>query len=99
MFQPVGYVVRVSSRKAHDRAGHFYALFESVTVQCNDTTAPGAGVTSYVYGPNSTTDTPSIAFSNASTLINGASSLSNVNGMHGLFVAGVLIATLVAHLF
>ncbi|KAF8556833.1 glycoside hydrolase family 16 protein [Imleria badia] len=80
-------------------AGHFYALYQSVTVQCNDTTAPGAGVTSYVYGTNSSLDTPSVAFSNASTLINGASSLSNVNGMHGVLVAGVLTITLLAHFF
>ncbi|KAG8216933.1 glycoside hydrolase family 16 protein [Butyriboletus roseoflavus] len=84
---------------AHDWPGHFYALFQSVSVQCNDTTAPGPGITSYVYGPNSTLDTPSIAFSNASTLLNGASSFSGGNGMHCVLVAGVLVITLLAHLF
>lgn len=79
--------------------GHFYALFQSVSVQCNDTTAPGPGVTSYVYGANSSLDSPSISFSNASTMLNGASSLSGVNGMHGALVAGVLALTLLAHLF
>jgi len=80
-------------------AGHFYALFQSVTVQCNDTTTPGAGITSYVYGTNSSLDTPSIAFSNASTLINGASSLSDLNSMHGMLVAGLFVGALLAHLF
>jgi len=79
-------------------AGHFYALYQSVSVECNDTTAPGPGITSYVYGPNSTLNTPTIAFSNASTLINGASSLSDVNGIHGVLVAGVLAFTLFARL-
>ncbi|OAX41634.1 glycoside hydrolase family 16 protein [Rhizopogon vinicolor AM-OR11-026] len=55
-------------------AGHFYALFQSVSVQCNDPTTPNASDTSYVYGTNSSLNTPSIAFSNAST-INGAPAL------------------------
>lgn len=56
-------------------AGHFYALFQSVSVQCNDPTTPSASDTSYMYGANSSLDTPSIAFSNASTMINGAPAL------------------------
>jgi beta-glucanase (GH16 family) len=80
-------------------AGHFYALFESVTVECYDPTTPGPGITSYVYGTNSSLDTPSIAFSNASTMINGASSVTGVNGIHGILIAGVLVTTLLAHLF
>ncbi|KAG6333931.1 hypothetical protein ID866_5163 [Astraeus odoratus] len=62
-------------------AGHFYALFQSVSVQCNDTLTPNSSVTSYVYGPNVTLDTPSIAFSNASTLINSANKVSGVNNI------------------
>lgn len=85
--------------KAHDRPGHFYALYQSVSVECNDPTSPGPGITSYVYGPNSTLDTPSIAFSNASTLINSARSFSDGSGMHGVLVSGVLVTTLLAHLF
>jgi len=80
-------------------AGHFYALFQSVSVQCNDPTPPNSSVTSYVYGANTTLDTPSIAFSNASTMVNGASSLSGVNGMHGVLAAGVLAVALLTHLF
>jgi len=79
-------------------AGHFYALFQSVSVQCNDPTLPNASDTSYVYGTNSSLDTPSIAFSNAST-INGASALIGVSasmmsmwlGMMATLVVGGLI--------
>ena len=87
------------SPEIHARIGHFYALFESVTVECYDPTTPGPGITSYVYGTNSSLDTPSIAFSNASTMINGASSVTGVNGIHGILIAGVLVTTLLAHLF
>ena len=51
--------------------GHFYALVESVTVQCDDPTPPGPNVTSYVYLSNNATDV-AIGFSNASTLENSA---------------------------
>ncbi|KAL0959606.1 hypothetical protein HGRIS_011313 [Hohenbuehelia grisea] len=53
-------------------AGHYYALVKSVTIKCSDPTKPAADMTSYVYGANQTTNTPSIAFSNSSTLLNGA---------------------------
>ena len=79
-------------------SGHFYALFQSVSVQCNDPTTPDPDVTSYVYGSNATLDTPSISFSNAST-INSARALSGANGIHGVLVAGVLALALLAHLF
>jgi len=79
-------------------AGHFYALYQSVSVECNDTVAPGSGITSYVYGSNSSLDTPSIAFSNASP-INGASSLPDIHSMHGVLVGGILAITLLAQLF
>ncbi|KAJ3772042.1 glycoside hydrolase family 16 protein [Lentinula raphanica] len=55
-------------------AGHFYALVQSVTVKCADPQSPGANITSYVYGSNQTTDTPTVAFSNQTT-INGAGHL------------------------
>lgn len=80
-------------------AGHFYALFQSVSVECNDTSVPGPGITSYVFGPNVTLDTPSINYSNLSTLLNGASSLSDARGLHAVFVAAVLALALFAHLF
>ncbi|KAJ8596182.1 glycoside hydrolase family 16 protein [Rhizopogon salebrosus TDB-379] len=79
-------------------AGHFYALFQSVSVQCNDPTPPNASETSYVYSTNSSLDTPSIAFSNAST-INGAPALIGVSasamstwlGMVAALVIGGLV--------
>jgi beta-glucanase (GH16 family) len=53
-------------------AGHFYALVSSVTVKCADPQPAGPNMTSYVYGSNITTDTPDIAYSNHSTLLNAA---------------------------
>ncbi|KAI0319316.1 concanavalin A-like lectin/glucanase domain-containing protein [Amylostereum chailletii] len=53
-------------------AGHFYALVKSVDIKCADPTTPSANQTSYVYSTNSSTDTPSIAFSNASILVDGS---------------------------
>ncbi|KAH9946909.1 concanavalin A-like lectin/glucanase domain-containing protein [Amylocystis lapponica] len=52
-------------------AGHFYSVVESVSITCNDPTTAAGDVTSYVYGSNSTAFTPSIAFSNETT-VNGA---------------------------
>ncbi|KAF9269699.1 glycoside hydrolase family 16 protein [Marasmius fiardii PR-910] len=59
-------------------AGQFYALVKSVTVECGDKPTD-ANITSYVYGPNSTTETPSVAFSNASVLLNGGISTRGVS--------------------
>ncbi|KAI0031341.1 glycoside hydrolase family 16 protein [Vararia minispora EC-137] len=56
----------------YQAAGHFYALIKSVRINCADPTTPGANVTSYVYGTNSSLDVPSIAFSNESVLVSGA---------------------------
>ncbi|KIM70545.1 glycoside hydrolase family 16 protein [Scleroderma citrinum Foug A] len=77
-------------------AGHFYGLFHSVSVQCNDS-AHNSSVTSYIYGPNSTLDTPSIAFSNASTLINGVgnSKLSNVKDVQATLFAAFFTLALI----
>jgi beta-glucanase (GH16 family) len=58
-------------------AGNFYALVSSVTVKCGD--APGPNITSYVYGSNTTASTPSISFSNRSTLVNAAGPITAVN--------------------
>jgi len=51
-------------------AGHFYALVNKVTVKCADPTAAGANITGYRYGSNTTTLTPSISFTNETTLLN-----------------------------
>jgi len=51
-------------------AGHFYALVNKVTVKCADPTAPGANITGYRYGSNTTVLTPSVSFTNETTLLN-----------------------------
>ena len=55
----------------YKNAGHFYALVKSISVTCNDPSPASANVTSYVYGTNSSAMTPSIAFSQLTT-VNGA---------------------------
>ncbi|KAJ7359638.1 glycoside hydrolase family 16 protein [Mycena albidolilacea] len=61
-------------------AGHFYALVKSVNVTCADPTAPGADITAYTYGANSSTNTPSVALTNATTDLNGAPGLQGRAG-------------------
>jgi len=53
-------------------AGHFYALVKSVNITCADPTKPGADITGYVYGANSSTNTPAVSLTNATTDLNGA---------------------------
>jgi len=77
-------------------AGHFYMLVKSVSIQCADPQQPGADVTSYVYGPNSTANTPGISFSNRTTLLNGATLAHG--GIPGVSV-GVALAFVGAVLF
>ncbi|KAH7907951.1 glycoside hydrolase family 16 protein [Hygrophoropsis aurantiaca] len=86
-------------------AGHFYALFQSVSVTCNDPNPPNVNDTGYVYGPNTTLDTPSITYSNKTTILTtgpggtgGASSLMTSHGMHGVVVAGLMVLGFAAHL-
>jgi len=55
----------------YEAAGHFYALVSSVNIECADPTTPAANVTSYIYGGNSSSLTPGINLSNATT-VNGA---------------------------
>jgi len=57
--------------------GQFQAFIESVTVICADTSSPPSGTTSYIYGSNSTTDTPSINFSSLTTVIETNETVSN----------------------
>lgn len=64
-------------------AGHFYALVQSVSITCEDSTTPAAGTTSYVYGKNSSSFTPSVAFSNLTT-INGARTMLGGEGVASL---------------
>lgn len=60
-------------------AGQFYALVKSVTVKCADpqqaATSNGSTVTSYTYGTNSSSGSPAVGLSNASTEVGGAESM------------------------
>lgn len=77
-------------------SGHFFMRFNKITVKCGD--SPPAGVSSYKYGGNSTAYTPTISFSNDSTILGvgggvtiGAPALRHV-GL--LVIGGVLLAHL-----
>jgi hypothetical protein len=77
-------------------AGHFYALVKSVTIKCNDPEKPGPNITSYKYGKNATAETPSVALSNQTTLLNGAGpTLGSGMQFRGAVavVAGLLLAS------
>ena len=59
--------------------GAFQATIQSVSIQCADPTAPGAGVTSYVYGASSSQGTPNITFSSEYTTIDLSLSQNNTS--------------------
>ena len=64
---------------------------KSVSIKCADPETPAANDTSYVYGTNTSTDTPSIAFSNASVMVDGTPTLSvPFSSTLWLAVAGLL---------
>jgi hypothetical protein len=69
-------------------AGHFYTLIKSITVKCADPNPPGVNMTSYVYGKNTTSETPSVFLSNRTTLLNGARAAFG----SGLQFRGALVA-------
>ncbi|THH18730.1 hypothetical protein EW146_g2312 [Bondarzewia mesenterica] len=74
-------------------AGHFYAMVSSVSVQCADPSTPQSDITSYIYGTNSSTMTPSVSFSNESVMVNGARAMGEglaFNGLGWLVIAGVM---------
>ncbi|TFL04720.1 glycoside hydrolase family 16 protein [Pterulicium gracile] len=58
-------------------AGQFYTLVKSIEIKCADTQPTTGNITSYVWGADSTSQSPVVIYSNSSTLLNGAS------GMHG----------------
>ncbi|THU87755.1 glycoside hydrolase family 16 protein [Dendrothele bispora CBS 962.96] len=87
----------------YQSAGHFYALVKQITIQCNDQqsangTTKQSDTTGYVYGSNSTSEQPSVAFTNSSTLINGAVSMRGVE-VTGLKVVGMVVTALVGMAF
>ena len=69
-------------------AGHFYALIQSVNITCNDPGTEPTDATSYVYGKNSSSFTPSVAFSNLTTINGAAGSLGGVKNVLGLWTVG-----------
>ncbi|EIW78647.1 glycoside hydrolase family 16 protein [Coniophora puteana RWD-64-598 SS2] len=80
-------------------AGHFYAYVDTVSVTCNDPSTPTSDDTSYVYGSNTTTDTPSVSFSNATTEINAAAGLRAVGGAQGALAMAVAFVAAAVTLF
>lgn len=84
------------SNPDYQSAGHFYALVESVNITCSDPTPASSNVTSYVYGKNSSALTPSVAFSNASTVNGALGALSGVAGPWGAWtIASAVLFSLV----
>ena len=75
-------------------AGHFYAIVDSVSVTCADSTTNPADAQSYVYGGNTSSFTPTIDVTNETT-VSGAASLRALaagNGLWTALVAGAAMA-------
>jgi hypothetical protein len=80
-------------------AGHFYAVVNKITVKCADPQKPGPTDISYKYSTNATANTPSILFSNQTTMLNDASPTvgSSLTKRGAWFLAaGGLLASFVA---
>lgn len=75
----------------YQAAGHFYALIKSITVNCSDPTPIASNVTSYVYGGNTTSNTPSIDLSNASTVNGALGAMSAVSGPWGIWTVSCAV--------
>lgn len=73
-------------------AGHFYALVQSINVTCHDPTIAPFNATSYVYGTNSSAFTPSIAFSNASTVNAARGMMQDAAGPFGMWTVACAVA-------
>jgi len=77
-------------------AGHFYTVVNKVTITCTNaqTVAAGSNITSYVYGgTKDQSKTPTILYSNHSTLLGGAGRSVPALGLRGIFVS-LLLGTL-----
>jgi len=83
------------SHPDYQAAGRFYAMVKSVSVKCADPQRPGANMTGYIYTGNATAN-PSVAFTNSSTLLNGARPAKGVpTQFAGVFaLTAALLATL-----
>lgn len=79
----------------------FQAYISSVSVKCADPT-PVGNMSSYVYGSNSSTSTPNVTLSSASTLLEGAASTSSISASLakkiGIVAAVALFALIVSAL-
>lgn len=74
-------------------AGHFYALVNSVSVECADTSSNPANAQSYVYGKNASAFTPAVDVTNQTTVTNGAPrAFGSVSGMWSMLAAGAAMA-------
>lgn len=73
-------------------AGHFYALVSSVSIECLDPTTPAADVTSYIYGTNSSQFTPSVSFSNESTISGAFGAIDFIANAKLTFLVAVAVA-------
>jgi len=76
------------SNADYQAAGRFYAMVKSVSVKCADPQKPGANMTGYIYSGNSSAN-PNVAFTNSSTLLNGAGPTQGV----ALHFGGVIALT------
>jgi len=79
-------------------AGHFYTLIKSISVECSDPSAPPAGADGYIISTNTSANTPSVLFTNASVYLNGATALVGARVQYRAAV-GVLAGLLVSSLF
>jgi len=82
----------------YQAAGHFYAYVDSVSITCNDPTPAGPNITSYVYGSNSSAFTPSIDFSNETTISATGGALGMLDGLRGKGIAVSVFAAACAML-
>jgi beta-glucanase (GH16 family) len=70
-------------------AGHFYALVNSVTIKCADPQTVTANTTSYVFSGNRSDTSPTILYTNHSTMVNGALGKFEAAGIN---IGGLLVA-------
>lgn len=79
--------------------GQFYAKLNSVSIKCTNAqqVTAGSNITSYVYaGTNATSSTPTIVYSNRTSLLNGSGrmipALGGVSGLMAALGLGSVVA-------
>lgn len=74
-------------------AGHFYALVNSVSVECADSSSNPSNAQSYVYGKNASAFTPAVDVTNQTTVTNAAPrAFGGVSGVWSMLAAGAAMA-------